>query len=116
MVAFASVMTIVYPLGCPLLLFVLLFKYRALLNPASMDEDKAIQSRKVPPLSSRTSQPAHAPALAPALTLALAVALPSFSPSHSTLILWPYPSGGSGVGWGPSDELLHDIQATLLGL
>ena len=38
MVVFACCMVIIYPLGCPLLLFLMLFKYRGLLNPANMDE------------------------------------------------------------------------------
>ena len=50
MVVFACCMVIIYPLGCPLLLFMMLFKYRALLNPANMDEHEVIAARKEDPV------------------------------------------------------------------
>mmetsp|Transcript_103767 Transcript_103767/g.298635 ORF Transcript_103767/g.298635 Transcript_103767/m.298635 type:complete len:448 (-) Transcript_103767:1131-2474(-) len=46
MFMFACLMVLLYPFGCPLLLFLLLFKYRRNLNPAGKDEDDVIKERK----------------------------------------------------------------------
>ena len=45
MVTYASIMVMVYPLGCPLLVFIILFRHRERLNPRGMTEEKAIQAR-----------------------------------------------------------------------
>jgi len=50
MTLLAACMVIIYPIGAPLLLFVLLFKYRARLNPPNKDEHEVIEARKEDPV------------------------------------------------------------------
>ena len=45
MITYASIMVMVYPLGCPLLVLIILFRHRERLNPRGMTEEKAIQAR-----------------------------------------------------------------------
>ena len=50
MFGYATVMVCIYPIGCPLLLLVMLFRFKHLLHPAGRDgqeeEDKVIAERK----------------------------------------------------------------------
>jgi hypothetical protein len=45
MVAYAAIMVMVYPLGCPLLLFTILFRHRERLDPRGVTEEGAIEAR-----------------------------------------------------------------------
>ena len=45
MEAYASIMVMVYPLGCPLLVLIILFRHREGLDPRGMTEEEAIQAR-----------------------------------------------------------------------
>ena len=45
MEAYASIMVMVYPLGCPLLVLIILFRHREGLGPRGMTEEEAIQAR-----------------------------------------------------------------------
>ena len=50
MQVFASCMVIIYPIGAPLLLIVMLFKHRAILNPPNKEEHEVIKARKEDPV------------------------------------------------------------------
>ena len=100
MVVFAGIMTFIYPLGCPLLLFVMLFKYRGNLNPPGKDEHEVIEERKV-----RREALGHS-------TADSAFGAPLTHPFTNYHLF----TGGPRAGAGTLDRDGHAVQAQILGL